>query len=92
MVYVYPEKDLRACPGAVRDTDEWHDTYKIRTTVERTLNHFKNNLCVADRKTQNDKTIHADLLFAGITQLISVILADKIHRHDCLCSIKQLVA
>lgn len=90
MVYIYPEKDLRACPGAVRDTDEWNEIYKIRTTVERTLNHFKNNMCIADRKTQNEKTIHADLLLAGITQLISVVLADKIHRSDCLRSCKKL--
>ena len=92
MVYIYPEKDLRAFPGTIRDTCEWRETYKIRTTVERTLNHFKNNLCIADRKTQNDKTIHADLLLAGITQLISVVLAHKIHRHDCLLSLKKLIA
>jgi len=92
MVYMYPEKDLRAFPGAIRNTDDWHDTYKIRTSVERTLNHFKNNLCIANRKTQNDKTIHADLLLAGITQLISVVLADKIKRHDCLRSLKKLIA
>jgi len=92
MVYIYPEKDLRAFPGVIRDTPQWNDTYKIRATVEQTLNHFKNNLCIADRKTHNDKTIFADLLFAGITQLISVVLADKIHRSDCFRSLKKLIA
>ena len=82
MVYVYPEKDLRAYPGAVRGTQEWDDTYKIRSAVERSINHFKTNLCAAGRKTQNEKTIHADLLLAGITQLITVVLADKIKQHQ----------
>ena len=43
MVYIYPEKDLRAYPGAIRGTEEWNNTYKIRTTVERDINHIKDN-------------------------------------------------
>lgn len=34
MVYIYPEKDLPAYPGALRGTAEWNQTYKVRTTVE----------------------------------------------------------
>lgn len=92
MVYLYPEKDLRAFPGAVRGTDEWVSTYKIRTSAERTINHFKQNLCVADRRTRNEKTLHADLLLAGIAQLISVVLADKINKRQFLRSLKPLIA
>jgi len=92
MVYIYPEKDLRAFPGVVRGTADWESTYKTRSTVERTINHFKDSLCVADRKTQNDKTLHADLLLAGITQLITVLLADKIHSHEYIRSLKPLIA
>jgi len=92
MVYVYPEKDLRAYPGAVRGTKDWDDTYKIRSAVERSINHFKTNLCVAGRKTQNEKTIHADLLLAGITQLITVVLSDKIQQHHFFRSLKPLIA
>jgi len=91
MVYVYPEKDLRAFPGTVRGTQDWSDTYKIRCTAERTIQHFKENLCLAGRRTQNQKTIHADLLLAGIAQLLSVILADKIHKHHLLRSLKPLL-
>jgi len=91
MVYVYPEKDLRAFPGTVRGTQEWGDTYKIRCTAERTIQHFKENLCLAGRRTQNEKTIHADLLLAGIAQLFSVILADKIHKHQFVRSLKPLL-
>ena len=92
MVYIYPEQDLRAFPGVIRGTPEWESTYKTRTVIERTMNQFKDSLCVAGRKTQNDKTLHADLLLAGITQLITVVLADKIHSREHLRSLKPLIA
>ena len=92
MVYVYPEKDLRAYPGVLRGTDEWDNTYKIRTVVERNINHIKDNLCLAGRRTQNEKTLHADLILAGITQLITVVLADKIKHHEYIRSLKSLIA
>ena len=92
MVYIYPEKDLRAYPGTVRGTEEWDNTYKIRTVVERDINHIKDNLCLAGRRTQNEKTLHADLILAGITQLITVVLADKIHHHEYIRSLKPLIA
>jgi hypothetical protein len=92
MVYLYPEQNLRATPGAVRGTVDWNDTYKIRTAAERTINHFKSSFCIAGRRTQNAKTLHADLLLSGITQLITVILADKIRKPQLLRSIKSLAA
>ncbi|MBR1702999.1 MAG: transposase [Lachnospiraceae bacterium] len=92
MVYVYPEKDLRAYPGTIRGTAEWDNTYKTRTVVERDINHIKDNLCLAGRRTQNEKTLHADLILAGITQLITVVLADKIHHHEYIRSLKPLIA
>ena len=92
MVYIYPEKDLRAYPGTIRGTEEWDDTYKIRTVVERDINHIKDNLCLAGCRTQNEKTLHADLILAGITQLITVVLADKINHHEYIRSIKSLIA
>lgn len=92
MIYIYPEKDLRAYPGVLRGTEEWDSIYKIRSVVEQDINHLKTNLCVAGRKTQNEKTLHADLLLAGITQLITVLLADKIHHHEYIRSLKPLIA
>lgn len=76
----------------IRGTKEWEDTYKIRAVVERNINHIKENLCLAGRRTQNEQTLHADLVLAGITQLITVLLADKIHHHEYLRSLKPLVA
>ena len=92
MVYVYPEKNLRAYPGTLRGTDEWDNTYKTRAVVERNINHIKENLCLAGRRTQNEKTLHADLILAGITQLITVVLANKINHHEYIRSLKPLIA
>ena len=92
MVYIYPEKDLRAYPGTIRGTEEWDNTYKIRTVVERQINHIKENFCLAGRRTQNEKTLQADLILAGITQLTTVILADKIKHHEYIRSLKPLIA
>ena len=92
MFYIYPEKNLRAYPGIARGTQEWDDTYKIRSAVEKDINHFKYSYCISDRKTQNEKTLHADLLLSGITQLITVIVANKIHKHEYIRSLKPLIA
>jgi hypothetical protein len=92
MFYIYPEKNLRAYPGTLRGTLEWVRIYKIRGVVEQYINHFKDSFCLANRKTQNAKTLHADLLLAGITQLITAIFSDTIHQHQYLRSLKPLVA
>ena len=92
MVYLYPEKDLRRCPGVIRGTEEWESTYKIRTSVERSINHIKDSFCLGSRKTQNAKTLHADLLLAGITQLITVVVADRLHKPEYFRSLKRLIA
>ena len=92
MIYVYPEQNLRAYPGTTRGNEEWDATYKIRVNVEKSINHIKDSFCLANRKTQNAKTLHSDLLIAGIAQLITVILADKIHHHEYIRSLKPLIA
>lgn len=91
MIHIYPEKNFRAYPGTLRGTEEWDNTYKIRTVVERDINHIKDTLCLAGRRTQNEKTLHADLILAGITQLITVVLADKIQKRQYIRSLKPLI-
>ena len=88
----HPEKNLCVYSGVERGSQEWEDTYKIRVNVEKSINHFKDSFCVADRKTQNEKTLHADLLLAGITQLVTVLVADKIHQYQYIRSLKPLIA
>lgn len=92
MIHIYPEKNLRAYPGTARGTEEWDRNYKIRANVEKSINHIKDSFCVAGRKTQNEKTLHADLLLAGIAQLVTVIVADKLHKYEYLRSLKPLIA
>lgn len=92
MFYIYPEKNLRAYSGTTRGTQEWDTTYKIRVAVEKSINHFKYSYCIAERKTQNKQTLNVDLLLAGITQLIAVIVADKIHKYKYIRSLKPLIA
>lgn len=55
MVYIYPEKDLRAYPRTIRGTEEWDNTYKIRTVVERDSNHIKDALCLEDAGSRMKK-------------------------------------
>jgi len=92
MVYIQQDNNYRAYPGVIRGTEKWDLTYKIRSVVEQNINHLKENLCVAHRRTQNEKTLNADLILAGITQLITVVLADKIHHHEYIRSLKPLIA
>ena len=56
------------------------------------INHIKENLCLAGRRTQNEKTLYADLILAGITQLITVLLSDKINHHEYIRSLKPIIA
>ena len=92
MIYIYPEKNLRAYPGTVRGTKDWNSTYKIRVNVEKSIQHFKDSFSVSGRRTRNEKTLHADLLLAGITGLVTLMVADKIHKHQYIRSLKPLIA
>lgn len=55
MIYLYPEKDLRTYPSTLRSIPKWDSTYKIRISVERSINQVKDFFGLADRKTQNKK-------------------------------------
>ena len=92
MIYIYPEKNLRAYPGVEHGSAQWDEIYKIRVNVEKSINHFKDSFCLAGRKMQNEKTLHADLLLAVITQLVTVMIADRIHQHKYIRSLKPLIA
>ena len=79
--------DFRMFTGVQRDSDEWIALYRIRTIVERAINHFKINMCVAGRKTRNHATTKADVFLAGIASQITVIVA---HRMSCPQYIRSL--
>ena len=87
-----PKKILGLTPGVERGSKEWDETYKVRVNVEKSINHFKDSFCVANRRTTNEKTLHADLLLAGISQLLPVVVADKSNQHQHIRSLKPLIA
>lgn len=90
--YTYENMDFRIFPGIQRDTDEWESLYKIRTIVERAINHFKINMCVAGRRTRNHITTKADVFLAGIASQLTVIVAYRMNSPQYIRSLKPLAA
>lgn len=91
-VYTYPDKDLRLYPGIARGTQEWDSLYSERTVIERTIYSLKSSFCVDNRKTSNSLTTKSDLILAGITQLIGVLLAKAINDVKLLRRVRKLIA
>jgi hypothetical protein len=91
-VYVYPDANKRLYPGILRNTPEWDALYAKRVTVERSIGSFKTVLGLEHRKTFNVATTKADLLLAGIVQLLCVLLADCLHDRKLFRRVRRLVA
>ncbi len=92
MAYTSPAMDLRMYPGVVRHSDEWNSLYKIRGIVEHNIQYFKEPMACGYPKTRDNLTIKSDLYLAGITQLLTVILADSIHQWRYLRSARPLIS
>jgi hypothetical protein len=92
MIYTAPGQNLRMYPGIIRDSDEWVSEYKIRVNVEKNIQYFKDPMGCGNPKTRDNLTIKADLLLAGITQMLTVVLADKINQPSYFRSIRKLIA
>ena len=90
--YTYDNLSFRMFPGIQRDSEEWNSFYKIRTTVERTIQHLKSNMCVAGRRSRNHTTTKADVFLAGIASLLTVIVADSMSYPQYIRSLKPLIA
>ena len=91
-VYIYPDKDLRLYPGIARGTDHWANLYRHRVLVERSINTLKNTFMTGDRKSFSIRSAKSDMLFAGITQLVGVILAYAINKPEWYKSVRKLIA
>jgi hypothetical protein len=91
-VHTYPDKDFRFYPGVPRGTEHWKNLYRHRVLIERTIYLLKDPLGAGVRKSYSTRTAKADLLFAGITQLIGVVLAHAIKEPKLYKSIRKLVA
>ena len=90
--YTYENLGLRMFPGIQRDSEEWISLYKIRTSVERTIDHLKINMCVAGRKSRSHITTKADVFLAGIASLLTVIVAHGMNCPQYIRSLKPLIA
>ena len=90
--YTYENMELRMFPGIQRDSKEWIDTYKIRAIVERAINHFKINMCIAGRKTRNHITTKSDVFLSGIASQLTVIAAYAMNCPQYIRSLKPLIA
>ena len=91
-VHTYPDKDFRFYPGIPRGTEHWDNLYRHRMLIERTIYLLKEPLGAASRKSFSSRTAKADLLFAGITQLVGVVLAQAINKPHLYKSVRKLIA
>ena len=91
-VYTYPDKNLRLYPGLPRESLEWKLLYSKRVSAERSINYFKDTLILGNRKTRNSQTTKADLFLAGITQLLTVLIANSISDTKNYKKVRSLVS
>jgi hypothetical protein len=91
VVYTYPDKDLRLYPGIPRGTEHWDNLYRHRVLIERTINILKDPFGVAYRKSYSQRTAKADILFAGITQLLGLVLAYALNKPHLYKSVRKLI-
>ena len=91
-IYTYPARDFRLYPGIPRGTEHWDNLYRHRVLIERSIYIIKDPLAGASRKSFSSRTAKADLLFAGITQLVGVVLAYAINKRRLYKSLRKLIA
>ena len=91
-VYTYPDKDFRLYPGIPRGTEHWDNLYRHRVVIERTIHTMKDTFVLDSRKSHNTVTAKADVFLAGIVQLVTVLLADSMHKQELFKSIRKLIA
>ena len=91
-VYTYPDKDFRLYPGIPRDTVHWDNLYRNRVVIERTIHTIKDTFVLDSRKSYNTVTAKADVFIAGIVQLVTVLLANAVHKQELFKCIRKLIA
>ncbi|MFD3158411.1 transposase [Haloimpatiens sp. FM7330] len=85
-------KEFRLNCPVPRNSEKSTKLYKIRTITERTNNIIKHPLGLSTLKINKTYSLKSELLLAGITQLIAVIISYKINNKNKILSIKSLVA
>ena len=90
-IYTYPARDFRIYPGIPRGTEHWDNLYRHRVLIERSIYLLKDPLGAAFRNTFSLRTSKTDLLFAGIVQLVGVLLAQAINKPHLYKSVRKLL-
>ena len=91
-VYTYPDKNFRLYPGIPRGTEHWDNLYRHRVVIERTIHTMKDTFVLDSRKSHNTVTAKADVFLAGIVQLVTVLLANSMHKPELFKSTRKLIA
>lgn len=75
-----------------RNTEKWQNLYKIRTVCERAIAQLKSCMNIKSTQLRNTNSIKSNVLLAGITQLIALIIFYKSGQFSNVRAIKTLVA
>jgi len=89
--YTYPSGDLRVYSGIVRGSDEWNQTYKTRTVIEREFSSMKSDPSLNRPNTYNCASMRADVYLNAATKLITVILAFALGHSGFMRNLKNLL-
>ncbi len=91
-VYTYPDKNFRFYPGIPRGTEHWDNLYRHRVVIERTIHTMKDTFVLDVCKSHRTVTAKANVYIAGIVQLVTILLADSMHKRSLFKSIRKLTA
>ena len=75
-----------------RNSDKWAKYYKIRTIIERTNFMVKFPMGINYTKLYNSASLKSEVILAGITQQIILLIAQKLNEFSHPLSIKSLIA
>jgi hypothetical protein len=91
VIYTHPEQDFRTYPGIIRNSPEWVDLYKKRAVIEQSIGNLKLNFALNRTFSNKKNHIKADLILSACSQLLILILADKLSIEKPLKSVKALL-
>ena len=92
VIQISINSDYRLNTKIPRNTQQWKDLYKIRTVCERAIAQLKSCMGLKSTQLRDTRSIKSNILFAGITQLIALIIFYKSGTFTNVRAIKTLVA
>lgn len=92
VIQVSINSDYRLNTEVPRNTQQWQNLYKIRTVCERAIAQLKSCMGLKSTQLRDTRSIKSNILFAGITQLIALIIFYNSGTFTNVRAIKSLVA